>query len=250
MVNHKKRVKRGYNWKLFILPSIIVVLFFGIFIPLPLYSSSFASVKVIDIVPSENYISLSKLETYVKMCGEQTNFIWSKPSSKMAACIREKNPLIDQVHFSYWDGKLHVRITEPHILYSVKTASSIYYVSDDGQFFRIDAFDTIPEVSTHFTLFKTGTISRTDIEGLTLLYYSKSCQDLFKEKGLPQGLLVMPQYVQMEYVRKEKRKFITVPLYDLQACERVRRYWDTIWEEKGEYVDFTHRRVIVFKENR
>ena len=252
MANHKKKVKRTHKWKLFIFLSVVVllILILGIFIPLPLYNSSFASVKVIDIVPSENYISLSKLNTYVKMCGGKTDFIWSKPSSEMGACIKKKNPLIDEVHFSYWNGKLHISITEPHIIYAVKTASSIYYVSDDGRFFRIDAFDNLPKTLTQFSLFKTATISQTDVKGLTLLYYSKSCQGLFKEKGLPQGLLVMPQYVQMEYTREELKKFITVPLYDLQACDRIRRYWDTIWEEKGDYVDFTHRRVIVFRKNR
>ncbi len=249
MVNRKKGNNIGRKWKWFILVLMVIVLIVGIFIPLPLYNSSFASVKIIEIVPSQNYISISKLKTYVSMCGEETDFIWSKPSDEMRACIKEKNPLISDVKFAYWDGRLQVKIMEPNIIYSVKTASSIYYISDDSRFFRIDVFDNLPATVTQFSLYKTGTISQIDIKGLTLLYYSQSCQKLFNEKGLPQVFLVMPQYVQLIYVNNNQKKYIIVPLYDLQACDRVNRYWDTIWGENGDYVDFTHRRVIVFKEH-
>jgi len=248
-VKHKKQRKpRGSRkWVLILGALIVIVMLFAVLL-LPIYMPTFASVSKIDLRVNKPYISQKKLQTYLTVCGISSDTIWKAPSQQVAQCIKSKNILIDNVSFAYWDGVLTVSITEPSMIFSVKTDDTVYYVSDDDRVFRIDAFDKVPEGLETFYIPKTGTLTETEIQGLHLISASVLCKQMFDHRGKPKQIYLLGNYARLTYTASDTQKIVIIPLYDLEACERVDKYWNKIWQSEGKYVDFTHRRIIVVKD--
>ena len=243
--NMGKNFRKRIRWILILL--VVISIFFAILL-VPVYMPTLATVSRVTINTTEHYVSDEKLHSYLDICGINSKIIWEKPSHDISKCIKEKNPLIEEVTFKYWDGMLSVDISEPHIIFAVKTENSIYYVSSDEKPFRIDLFDNLPSVSTTFYVPITATLTEDQIRGLYLLYTSVDCKELFRKRGMPEEVYIMGEYARVKYVKSDNEKIITLPLYDLMACSRLDKYWDKIWAVSGKYIDFTHRRIIVVKD--
>ncbi len=247
MANLRNTKVRMKKWLRLVM---LLTIFFGfllIFL-LPVYAPTLASVSNLVIKPDRSYISMDKLKMYLRVCNVYDDVVWNKPASVVATCIKHQNKLIDSVEFAFWNGKLQVLIHEPLMVLVVKTNDTVYYVSSQGKAFRIDLFDNVPSNLPIYYIPKSGTLSKAEIDGLSLLNASLSCKQLFSQKGFPSFVFIVGQYARLTYKNDSDDKIIIVPLYDLSACERIDRYWDKIWKVKGRYVDFSHRRIIVVKD--
>jgi hypothetical protein len=240
--DNKNKLIRG------ILVLFIIVVFLCGLLFLPVYMPTFASVSRIELHLNKDYIAQSKVQTYLTICGISSDAIWKIPSKQVAECIKSKNVLIDKVSFAYWKGVLTVSVTEPSMLFAVKTDDTVYYVSNDNRAFRIDAFDNVPQGLETFYIPKTGALTDIEIKGLHLISSSILCKQLFKHRGTPGQVYIIGNYARLTYTSSNTEKVVIIPLYDLEACERVDKYWDKIWQSEGKYVDFTHRRIIVVKD--
>jgi len=241
MANRKSKFKR--------IKGVVVVVIIGLFLLvllflLPFYYSSLAEVRELHFIGGPNYIDPVKLRTYLEECGLNFRKIWDKPADSVRSCIKEKSPLIKDVSFAYWSGKLEVLINEPKIVLKIVRGNDVYYVSDDGELYEDEFFDVLPSNIPEARIPIERELTQDVINGIYKVLHSQFCRKLFDDNGEPDYIDIAGEHVKLVY-NLDGKKIIIVPLYDLSLCEKVSEYWDIIWKESGTHIDFTHKNIIV-----